>query len=108
MSPREILTPPTIAFLLLLNACSIFAITPPPDAPTGPVAGSTPRATLDRVKVSTDLSAIRAGIKMYKNDHDGQNAPDMGSLDVSGLYYADAYSYDASAGTVSCSEFPGL
>lgn len=79
-----------------------------PEAPEGPVGGGTPRAQLDRVKVSTDLSAIRAGIKMYKNDHEGENPPSLAILKVSGLYYADHYEYDAASGTVRCPEIPNL
>ena len=96
-----------LLILSLVLGCD-SASEPPPPAPEGPVSGSTPRASLDRVKVSTDLTAIRAAIKMYRADHEDELPPDMGSLSVSGLYYPDAYSYDASSGEVSCSELPGL
>lgn len=98
-----------LALLALLFACGKDpAPAPVEEASDGPVSGATPRATLDRVKVSTDLSAIRTAIDLYKASNEDALPPDLGSLSVSGLYYPDAYSYDAASGTVSCPELPGL
>lgn len=79
-----------------------------PVEPEGPVAGSSPRATLDQVKVRTDLSALRRAIAMYKTDHEGALPPDLGSLGVSGLHYAEHYEYDPATGDVSCPELPDI
>ncbi len=94
--------------LCLLIACGEEPAAEPVEAPEGPVSGASPRATLDRVKVSTDLAAIRSAIDLYKASNEGALPPDMASLSVSGLYYADHYAYDAASGTVSCPELPGL
>lgn len=91
----------------LLSACGGTS-TRGTEAPSGPVSGGSPRATLDRVKVSTDLSALRAAIKMYTAENEGALPPSLDSLGVTGLHYADHYRYDASAGTVSCPELPNL
>lgn len=96
-----------VPLLLLLGLACGSRSEPTPAKPDEPVSGSTPRATLDRVKVSTDLSAIRAAIDLYRADHEDAPPPDLGALPVSGLYYPDAYVYDAASGTVSCPELPG-
>ena len=44
---------------------------------------------------------------MYPNAHEGEKAPDIGSLDVQGLYYPEKYVFDAEAQTVSCPECGG-
>ena len=75
------------------------------DAPTA--SGSAPRVTIDRVRVVTDLAAIRASLRAHRTMHDGFPSS-LDDLQLRGLSYPDAYSYDASAGEVSCSEFPGL
>lgn len=89
--------------LSLLIGCmdtpSKLDATPDMDVPS---TENSPKGTLDRVKVNTDLAAIRAAIKMYQTDHENANAPDLDSLGVSGLHYPDAYTYDASDGTVRC------
>lgn len=97
----------TLLLLLILNACSKEEA-PPPAEPEGPVAGASPRATLDRVKVSTDLSALRKAIQMYKTENEGALPPSLDTLDVSGLYYGEYYVYDASSGEVHCTELPDL
>ena len=97
----------TLLAALTLNACSKEEA-PPPEAPAGPVAGTTPRATIDRVKVKTDLAALREGVKLYKTDHEGDLPPDLDSLGVSGLYYGEYYVYDAATGEVHCTELPDL
>ena len=79
-----------------------------PGEEPSPVNGSSPQATLDRVKVSTDLAAIRTAIQMYRQDHENANAPDLDSLGVSGLHYPDAYTYDPTTGTVTCDSLSNL
>lgn len=104
--PRLLLASALLA-ALTLNACSKEEA-PPPEAPAGPVAGTSPRATLDRVKVNTDLMALREGVKLYKADHEDALPPDLDSLGVSGLYYAEHYVYDAATGEVHCDALPEL
>lgn len=104
--PRSLILS-ALTSLLTLNACSKEE-TPPPVEPEGPVGGTTPRATLDRVKVKTDLAALRKGIQMYKADHEDALPPNMDSLGVTGLYYGEYYQYDASTGEVHCAELPDL
>lgn len=96
------------ALLLVIAIGCGSAEEPPSEAPEGPVAGGSPRAQLDRVKVSTDLSALRTAIKMYKNDHEGENPSSLDALGVSGLHYADHYEYDSDSGKVHCTELPNL
>lgn len=95
-------------FLFFLLACGGRQEAPKVEAPAGPLSGGTPRAVLDRVKVSTDLSALRSAISLYKGTHDDALPPDLDSLGVSGLYYADHYLYDAGTGEVHCDELPEL
>lgn len=93
--------------LLLVLACSGEPASEgaPLDAPTA--SASAPRVTMDRVRVTTDLAAIRASIRAHRTMHDGFPSS-LDDLQLSGLSYPDAYSYDADSGEVSCAEFPGL
>lgn len=97
------------AFLLVfLLACGGRQEAPKIEAPSGPLAGGTPRAVLDRVKVSTDLSALRSAVSLYKGTHDDELPPDLGTLGVTGLNYPDHYVYDAGTGEVRCDDLPDL
>lgn len=97
-----------VALLVFLLACGKER-KPDPVEPEGPVSGgSGARSTLDRVKVQTDLSTIRSAIRRYAQENEGAFPSDIGALGIQGLYYEAYYTYDASAGTVTCDEFPNL
>jgi len=68
--------------------------------------GSQARETIDGTKVKTDLGVIRSQLKLYAQTHEGEKAPDIASLGVSGLSFPDRYAYDPASGTVTDPQHP--
>lgn len=93
--------------LILLLACGLTS-NPTPAPPSGPTAAEAAKDTLDRAKVSTDLSALRAAIRLYQGEPEGTNPPTLSDLSVNGLSYPGYYEYDPMTGTVTCPEHPAL
>lgn len=91
----------------VLAAC--FSLSPASSDPTAAVAtegGSQARETIDGTKIKTDLGVIRSQLKLYAQTHEGEKAPDIASLGLSGLSFPDRYAYDPASGTVTDPEHP--
>lgn len=94
--------------LLLLLACGLTGGPAVPNAPAASSAPSPAKDTLDRVKVSTDLAALRESVRRYRMDHDDTNPPSLDDIGVSGLNYLGYYEYNPMTGDVTCPEHPAL
>lgn len=94
--------------LLLLLACGLSPNPTAPVAPEATPAKSEAKDTLDRVKVSTDLAALREGVRVYRMNHEDVNPPSLDDVGVSGITYRGYYEYDAMTGAVTCPEYPSL
>jgi len=93
--------------LLLALACGLAPS--PTDAPTAPPPVAAAAAdTLDRVKVATDLAALRTAIRLYQGENEGVNPPTLRDVSVQGLHYPGYYTYDPMTGSVVCPEHPAL
>lgn len=88
----------------LLVGCFSLSPTPGADDPVGAVlteGGSHARETVDGTKIKADLAVIRTQLKLYVQTHEGEKAPDLDAIGLSGLSFPDRYSYDAAAGVVT-------
>ncbi len=94
--------------LLLLLACGLTGNPTAPSAPSEAPAKSQAKDTLDRVKVSTDLSALRQSVRLYRMNHEDKNPPSLDDIGVSGLNYLGYYEYNPMTGDVTCPEYPSL
>jgi hypothetical protein len=98
------------ALLLLVAACEKPAPPPPTGRPaTGTVGGApTPAALVDRVRVQTDLAALRSAIQIYRGTNNA--FPSQSNLDALQTNYRIGveYDYDATTGVVRSRTWPEL
>jgi hypothetical protein len=95
--------------MLLLALAACLGLSPGSNDPATAVmteGASDAHDTLDMTRVKADLGVIRSQLKLYAQTHEGEGAPDIASLGVSGLSFPDRYAYDPAAGTVIDPEHP--
>jgi hypothetical protein len=101
-----------LALALGLSACEKDKTTAPQPARQSPLqrdgtAARAVTASLDRIRVATDLGAVRAALRAWHSQH-GRYPARIEDLKLEGLKYPTDLVYDSSKGTVKSATYPGL